>query len=91
MSRFVVKCPKCDYKESVVSSKPGAALPPCPRCEEFVRMQDITPDPGQTTTVISTVRPSSPQSVDGELPKTPTAPPQPKRRDMRDYGPEPRA
>lgn len=88
MARLVVKCPKCEHKESVMASRPGAELPPCPRCEDFIRMTDITPGPEQTITVIST---AGSQSTAPE-PVQPTATPviTPKRRDMRDFGPEPR-
>lgn len=89
MPRLIVKCPKCEYQESVLSSRPGADLPPCPRCEEFVRMDDITPAPGDNKTTWSTA--GSQRTVDESTPtQSPTAVPIPKRRDMRDLGPEPR-
>lgn len=91
MSRLVVRCPKCEHKESVMSSRPGSALPPCPRCEDFVRMEDITPGPGESDTVIST---AGSQATDTSQPVAQPAPapaPAPKRRDPRDFGPEPRA
>jgi len=88
MSRMVAKCPKCEYQESVISSSVNAELPPCPRCEDFVRMADVTPPPGQTK-VISTAG-----SQTAEQPAPPVAGPpvvpQPRRRDQRDFGPEPR-
>jgi hypothetical protein len=54
MSRQVMKCPKCKHQESVISSRPGDQPPPCPRCEGVVRMEDITPLPGQGKTAWST-------------------------------------
>lgn len=54
MSRRVMKCPKCNHQESVISSRPGAQDPPCPRCEDMVRMEDITPLPDQSITAWST-------------------------------------
>ena len=89
MSRLVVKCPSCEHKETVVSSRPGADLPPCPRCEGFVRMMDVTPGPDQTTTVFSTAGSKATEPTTAPTP-APTPAPQPKRRDMRDFGPEPR-
>ena len=87
MSRLIVKCPKCEYQESVISSRPGVDLPPCPRCEDFIRMADVTPAAGQIT-VIST---AGSQSKQEEAPATLPAPQvTPKRRDQRDLGPEPR-
>jgi hypothetical protein len=88
MSRLVVKCPVCEHKESVMSSRPGGDLPPCPRCEDFVRMVDVTPGPDQTKQTWST---AGSQAKD-EPTQTPSKPvqPVPKRRDMRDLGPEPR-
>ncbi len=89
MSRLVVKCPKCEHQETVLSSKPDAELPPCPRCDDFVRMADVTPGPDQTTQTWSTA--GSQAKIDTPpAPTTPSPPPTPKRRDQRDYGPEPR-
>lgn len=87
MARLVVKCPKCEHQESVMSSRPGAELPPCPRCEDFIRMQDVTPGPEQSTTVISTAgsQTSATEQVNLDPPTI-----VPKRRDPRDFGPEPR-
>lgn len=90
MSRLVVKCPVCEHQESVISTSPNAELPPCPRCEDFIRMKDITPQPGQTKTWST----AGSQTADG-APAAADAPPSPpptpvKRRDMRDFGPEPR-
>jgi len=50
VANTVMKCPACGYKESILSSRPSAQDPPCPRCEKFVRMV-IVPPPidGQTT------------------------------------------
>ena len=55
MARLVVKCPKCEYQESIISTSMNAEMPPCPRCEgeAFIRMANITPVGGQKT-VIST-------------------------------------
>jgi len=90
MARLVVKCPKCEHQESVISSKPGAELPPCPRCEDFIRMADVTPTADQLTTTWST---AGSQDV-GEPTLSPPSPPvqviPPKRRNQRDFGPEPR-
>ena len=88
MARLTVKCPKCEYKESIISTSSNAEMPPCPRCEDFIRMADITPVGGQVS-VIST---AGSQSTEPEphvaLPKPVITP---KRRDPRDFGPEPRA
>jgi hypothetical protein len=87
MARMIVKCPKCEYKESVISTSMSAQTPPCPRCEDFIRMDDITPVAGQVM-VISTagtkIKDTTP-NVQKSVPKI-----APKRRDMRDFGPEPR-
>lgn len=94
MSRLVVKCPKCEHTESVVSSKPGADLPPCPRCEgndEFIRMENHTPAPNQQAVAWSTGG-SQATTSDGE--QAPQASPpglSPKKKDNRGYGPQPRA
>ena len=88
MSRLVVKCPKCAHQETVLSSRPGAELPPCPRCDGFVRMTDVTPGPGQTTQTWSTA--GSKATDDGAAPEASPSPSvEPKRRDVRDLGPEP--
>lgn len=89
MARFTAKCPKCEHEESVISTSLGAEMPPCPRCEDFVRMANVTPV-GDQTKVIST---SGAQTADAPQPTTPLpdASPQPKKRDMRDWGPEPRS
>jgi phage FluMu protein Com len=92
MSRLVVKCPKCNHTESVVSTKPGAALPPCPRCEgndEFVRMENHTPAPNQQT-VWSTGGAQAVNPVSGE-PSQPSPAISPNKKDNRGYGPQPRA
>lgn len=90
MSRQVVKCPKCNYQESVISTRPGIGLPPCPRCDGFVRMADVTQNPDQVNKVWSTSGSQSADTVAPTVPaKAPAAPP-PQRRDSRDYGPEPR-
>jgi len=89
MSRLVAQCPKCEFKESIISTSPGAEMPPCPRCEDFIRMADVTPPPGQTS-VISTAGSQATTDATPVAPKTrPSVPPY-KRRDMRDFGPEPR-
>ena len=88
MSRMTVKCPKCNYEEFVISTSLNAELPPCPRCTDFVRMADITPPPGQKT-VISTAGAQATEPTPPVHQPRPTQPP-PKRRDMRDFGPEPR-
>lgn len=54
MATKTLKCPKCAHQESVMSSRPTDNLPPCPRCQGFVRMTDVTPPPDQTTTTWST-------------------------------------
>lgn len=54
MAKQSLKCPKCNHKESVLSSRPSAQLPPCPRCQAFTRMVDDSPPPGQNTTTWST-------------------------------------
>lgn len=87
MARLVVKCPKCEHQESVMSSRPGAELPPCPRCEDFVRMADVTPVGDQTTVISTAGSQSTDEQTPSALPKPVVAP---KRRDMRDFGPEPR-
>jgi len=90
MASKVVQCPKCEYQESVMSSRPGGEMPPCPRCEGFVQMVDISPGPGNRTTVIST---AGVHPADESKPRAPLPQPklQPKKRDPRDFGPEPRA
>lgn len=83
MSRQVMKCPKCKHQESVLSSRPGAQNPPCPRCDGNVRMEDITPLPDQSTTAWSTA---------GSKASTQPAPapaPAPAQED-RGMGPQPR-
>lgn len=40
----VMKCPKCGFKESVLSSRPSAQEPPCPRCPTFIRMVIVPPE-----------------------------------------------
>ena len=82
MSRQVMKCPKCSHQESVLSSRPAAQNPPCPRCEDMVRMEDITPLPSQTKTAWSTAGSQSTAEA------APTAP-APAQED-RGMGPEPR-
>ena len=82
MSRQVMKCPKCDHQESVLSSRPGAQNPPCPRCEAMVRMEDITPLPSQSKTAWST---AGSQATAEPTPTTPA----PAQED-RGMGPEPR-
>lgn len=91
MARFVTKCPKCEHEESVISTSLNADMPPCPRCEDFVRMVNITPT-GDQTQVISTAGSNATADADAQQPTTPlpVPPPQPKKRDMRDWGPEPR-
>jgi len=90
MSRLVVKCPVCEYKESIISTSPNAQMPPCPRCDDFIRMANITPAAGQTT-VISTAG-SQTRSEPEPVPAQPVKQPPPrKKRDQRDFGPEPRA
>ena len=88
MARMTVKCPKCEYKESIISTSMSAEMPPCPRCEDFIRMADVTPPPGQQI-VIST---AGSQTTDVSTPVQGATKPEPvtKRRDMRDFGPEPR-
>lgn len=39
-----LKCPKCGHQESVLSSRPSAQEPPCPRCPTFIRMVPVPPD-----------------------------------------------
>lgn len=89
MARLVVKCPACDYQESVISTSPNAEMPPCPRCEDFVRMADVTPPPGQIT-VISTSGSQESSNPEPAAPRPRPTPPPIKRRDPRDLGPEPR-
>lgn len=50
MSRKVMSCPVCKHEESVISTRPGSENPPCPRCEDAVRMEDVTPSSNQKTT-----------------------------------------
>jgi len=92
MARLVVKCSKCDYQESVISTKPGAELPPCPRCEGFVRMSDVTPMGEDLTKTWSTAGSQGANELTSRpaSPVIPVAPPMIKRRDQRDFGPEPR-
>lgn len=88
MARMTVKCPKCEYKESIISTSMSAEMPPCPRCEDFIRMDDVTPPPGQQT-VISTAGSKAAEVT--TPPQVRTVPePVAKTRDMRDFGPEPR-
>lgn len=48
MATIAYKCPKCGHRESVMSSRPSANDPPCPRCEKFTRMViEPPPPPGQ--------------------------------------------
>jgi hypothetical protein len=95
MSRMIVKCSKCEYKESIISTSMSAQMPPCPRCEDFIRMEDITPVAGQSM-VISTAGSqiiNTPSTSNANIPSTvqkSVSTPSPKRRDMRDFGPEPR-
>jgi hypothetical protein len=88
MSRMVVKCPVCDYKESVISTSANAEMPPCPRCDDFIRMADITPVGGQVTVISTAGSRRTEDQATVALPKPVVAP---KRRDQRDFGPEPRA
>ena len=88
MARFIVKCPKCEYQESVISTSLNAEMPPCPRCEDFVRMADITPVGGQVTGISTAGSQRREEQAPVALPKPAVAP---KRRDSRDFGPEPRA
>lgn len=88
MARFTAKCPKCEHEESVISTSMTAEMPPCPRCEDFVRMANTTPE-GEQKKVISTA--GSQTTNDKVTTPLPEAAPEPKRRDMRDWGPEPRA
>jgi len=81
MSRQVMKCPKCHHQESVLSSKPGAQNPPCPRCEDAVRMEDITPLPSQSKIAWST--------AGSQATAAPVPAPAPAQED-RGMGPEPR-
>jgi hypothetical protein len=92
MARLVVKCMKCEYQESVISTKPGADLPPCPRCDGFVRMSDVTPMGEDLTKTWSTAgsQDANPTAPSPAPPVAPVAPPVIKRRDQRDFGPEPR-
>jgi len=83
MSRQVMKCPKCKHQESVLSSRPGAENPPCPRCEGMVRMEDITPTPDQSVSTWSTAGSQS-AAKPGAAPT-----PAPAQED-RGMGPEPR-
>ena len=53
MASQVLKCPKCGYQESVLSSRPTAQEPPCPRCEKFTRMV-VVPPPADGKTMWST-------------------------------------
>lgn len=91
MPRFVAKCPKCEHQESIISTSMSAEMPPCPRCEAFVRMADITPV-GTQTKVISTAGSQTTEESGAPAP-APAAEPAPvfKKRDPRDFGPEPRA
>lgn len=86
MARFTAKCPKCEHEESVISTSMTAEMPPCPRCEDFVRMANVTPE-GTQEKVISTGGAAAPAEPAAPLPQAPV---EPKRRDMRDWGPEPR-
>ena len=81
MSRRVMKCPECGHQETVMSSRPGAENPPCPRCEKMTRMEDVTPDPGQTTQAWSA---SGSKAVEAPPPPPPAPLPD------RGMGPEPR-
>ena len=90
MARMVVQCPLCEHKESVISTSLNALMPPCPRCADFVRMKDVTPDPNQKM-VISTAGSQSATPTPPAPIKTAEAPAVQKRRDSRDFGPEPRA
>jgi hypothetical protein len=49
----VMKCPKCGFQESILSSRPSANDPPCPRCTDFVRMVPVPP-PADGKTLWST-------------------------------------
>ena len=88
MARLVVKCPKCEYQESIISTSLNAEMPPCPRCEDFIRMADITPVGGQQTVISTAGSQTTDTPPPAALPKPVVAP---KRRDPRDFGPEPRA
>jgi ribosomal protein S27E len=87
MARLIVKCPQCEHQESVMSSRPGMELPPCPRCDDFIRMTDVTPPAGQTTVISTAGSQTTEQQPHVALPKPVITP---KRRDSRDFGPEPR-
>jgi hypothetical protein len=86
MSRLVVKCPQCEHQEMILSSRSGVGLPPCPRCDGFVRMENVTPTADETKQAWST---AGSKATSVEKPGSPT-PPKPVRRDQRDPGPEPR-
>lgn len=90
MARLVVKCPKCEHQESVMSSRPGSELPPCPRCEDFVRMEDVTPGLSQTKTWSTSGSQAAAPEQQAPQADQPSPTIVPKRRDMRDFGPEPR-
>lgn len=83
MSRQVMKCPKCQHQETVISTSPAAKNPPCPRCEGMVRMEDITPLPNQSATAWST---AGSQAIKDTTAQDKPAPAQ----EDRGMGPQPR-